>query len=105
MTRIVCGEPALVVIEGEGLRWLSALGEPSLFVPLAGATQAPMTCLPDGSVAVAGERRALLRVGPNGAIGERRVPAGTVLSIEPTSTSLLVVGYRSGRVVAVRPWT
>jgi outer membrane protein assembly factor BamB len=105
VTRIVCGEPGLVVIEGEGLRWLTARGEPGLFVPLAGATQGPMTCLPGGSVLVAGDARSLLRVGANGAVSERRIPVGPVLSLASTGASLIVIGYRNGRIVAVRSWT
>jgi outer membrane protein assembly factor BamB len=103
VTRIVCGKPELVVVEGEGLRWLSTQGEPGLLVPLAGVAQAPMACA-DGSVVIAAEPRALFRVARDGAISERRIPAAPVLSIESTPSSL-VVGYRNGRVVAVRPWT
>jgi len=102
VSRVLCSEPALVVLEGEKVRWLTPRGEPGLAVPLPSTANAPAACLPTGAVVIARER-ALSTIEPSGATSERRIPAGTVLSLHAASSSLLVVSYRNGRVVALRP--
>lgn len=101
VSRVLCSEPALVVLEGETVRWLTPRGEPGRAVPFPTAVNAPAACLPSGAVVVARDR-ALFSIAPSGATSERRIPAGAVLSLHAASSSLIVVSYRNGRVVALR---
>jgi len=101
VTRVLCSEPALVVVEGQSVRWLTPRGEPGLAVPLPSAANAPAACLPSGTVVVARDR-SLVFIESSGAARERRIPPGAVLAVQAASASRLLVSYRNGRVVALR---
>ncbi|HWP08586.1 MAG TPA: PQQ-binding-like beta-propeller repeat protein [Polyangiaceae bacterium] len=101
--RVACASPALVVVEDEGLRWLSAEGEPRARVALAVGRHRAIACLGDGSLVVGDDTGTLLRVDATGVKARARLPAGRLVSLDPTAGGLLIAGYRDGRVLAARP--
>lgn len=101
--RVACASPALVVVEEEGLRWLSAEGEPRARVALAVGRHRAIACLGDGSLVVGDDTGTLLRVDATGVKGRARIPAGRLVSLDPAAGGLLIAGYRDGRVLAARP--
>jgi hypothetical protein len=101
VARVACKAPALVVVEQHGLRWLSARGEPLAFVRVSAGNQRPIACLADGSLLVADETGSLVRLDPKGVRARVRPPAGRLVSLDPTPSGLVVVGYRDGRVLAL----
>ncbi len=105
VARLACATPALVVVEGRGLRWLSAEGEPQAHVPVSLGTQRPVACLHDGSLLVPDDAGALLRVDATGVRARGTLPAGRLVSLEPAPGELVIAGYRDGRVLAFRPPT
>lgn len=103
VVRVACSRPALVVVEGQGLRWLSSEGEPRASVPLAVGAQRAIACLEDGSLVVPDDSGALARVDAHGVRARVRVPPGRLISLDPVKSGLLIAGYRDGRVLAVEP--
>jgi outer membrane protein assembly factor BamB len=101
--RVACASPALVVVEAQGLRWLSADGEPRARVPLPVGEHRAVACLGDGSLVVSDDAGTLLRIDAGGIRARARLPAGRLLSLDPSGGGLLIAGYRDGRVLAVRP--
>jgi len=105
VARVACASPALVVVEGRGLRWLSPQGEPQAHVPVALGTQRPVACLSDGSLLLIDDSGALLRVDTTGVRARGKLPAGRLVSLDPAGGELVIAGYRDGRVLAFRPPT
>lgn len=103
VARVACKAPALVVVEQHGLRWLSPRGEPQAFVRVSAGNQRPIACLADGSLVVADETGSLVRLDQKGVRARARPPAGRLVSLDPTASGLVVVGYRDGRVLALEP--
>jgi hypothetical protein len=103
VVRLACSSPALVVVEGAGLRWLSAEGEPGAAVTLAMGTQRALACLDDGSLVVPDDSGALARVDARGVRARVKLPPGRLVSLDPAKGGLLIAGYRDGRVLAVEP--
>jgi len=103
VVRVACSRPALVVVEGHGLRWLSAEGEPRAVVPFAVGAQRAIACFEDGSLVVPDDAGALARVDARGVRGRVRLPPGRLVSLDPAKSGLLIAGYRDGRVLAVEP--
>jgi len=101
--RLACASPALVVVEAQGLRWLSSEGEPRARVPLPVGEHRAVACLGDGSLIVADDGGTLLRVDAGGVRARAQLPAGRLLSLDAAQGGLLIAGYRDGRVLAVRP--
>ena len=101
--RVACASPALVVVEAQGLRWLSAEGEPRARVALPVGEHRAVACLSDGSLVVPDDTGLLLRVDASGIRARARMPAGSLVSLDPTGGGLLIAGYRDGRVLAIRP--
>jgi len=101
--RVACASPALVVVEAQGLRWLSAEGEPRARVAVPVGEHRAVACLSDGSLVVPDDAGMLLRVDANGVRARARMPAGRLVSLDPASGGLLIAGYRDGRVLAIRP--
>jgi len=102
VARVACSEP-LVVVEHQGLRWLSAQGEPQAAVPVAVGAQRPVACLPDDSLLVIDEAGNLVRVDRSGIKARAKLPAGRLVSLDPTNDGTVIAGYRDGRVLAFRP--
>jgi len=103
VVRVACSRPALVVVEGQGLRWLSTDGEPRAVVPFAVGAQRAIACLDDGSLVVPDDTGALARVDSRGIRARVRLPPGRLVSLDPVKSGLLIAGYRDGRVLAVEP--
>lgn len=101
--RVACASPALVVVEDQGLRWLSPEGEPRARVALAVGRHRAIACLDDGSLVVGDDTGTLLRVDATGVKARSRLPAGRLVSLDPAAGGLLIAGYRDGRVLAARP--
>jgi outer membrane protein assembly factor BamB len=100
VARVACATPALVVVEGRGLRWLSAQGEPRAHVDLSVGAERPLACLEDGSLLVPDDTGALLRVDATGVRARGKLPAGRLVSLDPARSGLVIAGYRDGRVLA-----
>jgi len=103
VARVACNAPALVVVEPHGLRWLTPRGEPQAMVRIAVGNQRPIACLPDGSLLVPDDKGVVARVDARGIRGRARLPAGRLVSLDPTASGLVVAGYRDGRVLALEP--
>lgn len=103
VARVACKAPALVVVEQHGLRWLSPRGEPEALVRVSLGSQRPIACLADGSLVAVDDAGSLVRVARKGIEARVRLPAGRLVSLDPTPTGLLIAGYRDGRVLAVEP--
>jgi outer membrane protein assembly factor BamB len=100
--RVLCARPALVVLEGGVLRFLSVRGEPGPTIPFPAPADAPAACRPDGEILVTKEPRSLLHVRATGVTARRTIPAGDVLSVHAVASAAALIAYRGGRVVALR---
>lgn len=103
VARVACATPSLVVVEQQGLRWLSAQGEPKARVDVQVGAQRPIACLGDGSLLVPDDAGALLRVDATGVRARAKLPPGRLVSLDPTDSGLVIAGYRDGRVLALSP--
>jgi PQQ-like domain len=103
VARVACSSPALVVVDHHGLRWLSPRGEPESAVAVSVGSQRPIACLPDGSLLVPDDAGRLVRLDASGIKARARLPAGRLVSLDPTVGGLVVAGYRDGRVLALEP--
>ena len=101
VARVACTEP-LVVVEHQGLHWLSGQGEPEAEVAVAIGAQRPVACLADGSLLVIDETGTLLRVDRSGVTARAKLPTGRLLSLDQAHDGTVIAGYRDGRVLALR---
>ena len=99
--RLACSDP-VVVVEHQGLRWLSAQGEPEAEVVVAIGGQRPVACLSDASLLVVDDDGDLLHVDRSGIKARARLPAGRLISLDPVAGGGVIAGYRDGRVLALR---
>jgi hypothetical protein len=105
VARVACATPALVVVEGRGLRWLSTQGEPQAQVLIAVGAERPIACLADGSLLFPDDDGSLLRVDATGVRARGKLPPGRLVSLDEARGELVIAGYRDGRVLAFRPPT
>lgn len=103
VARVACSRPALVVVDGHGLGWLSPRGELVAHVGVPVGAHRSIACLASGAVLVADDAGSLLRVDRSGIRARGKLPEGRILSLDPTSDGLVVAAYRDGRVIALRP--
>jgi hypothetical protein len=102
VSRLACSSPRIVVVEGQGVRWLSPAGEPGPLVAMAVGAERPVACLADGSLLVGDENGSVVRVQPGGVTGRVSLPPGRLESLEGARGGVAIAGYRDGRVLAFR---